>query len=283
MKTAIESIIRAAQAANPEREWDYQDAKTGLLMCGKCHTPKRIRITILDEERVVPVMCLCTKREYELQEQEEKAKKRQQRIAERRRRCFGAGGRKASFVFEKDDGKDKKTMQIARGYVDWFDKNKDTGKGILFLGPTGTGKTFAACCIANALLDKGYSVKVTTFADVSAALQGTWQKDEVYEAIEKYDLLVLDDLGAERDSSYMDEIVYTVVDKRCTAKKPMIVTSNISAEEFLRANNLAKSRVYSRLSEMCVPVSVEGTDRRREQLMMDAARDITEFLKAGAM
>lgn len=229
----------------------------------------------------MPVVCACATEAYNAQEEARKQEERRKRIERRRESCFGRGSRKASFTFDADDGTDPQTMKIAKGYVERFETMKERGKGLLFLGNTGTGKTFTSCAIANALLDKGYSVRVTTFAEVAAKLQGNWDKQEVYDELCDYALLVLDDLGAERDTSYMSEIVFTVVDARSAAKKPMIVTTNIDAGEFANGGEMAKNRVFSRLYEMCLPVTVNGRDRRRERMMQETAADMAMLLQAG--
>ena len=280
MKIDLEPIIAAAKTANPQLPEDYRDEGTGLLFCGKCHTPKEKNVKLYGDERIVPVMCRCASEKYEAEEAARREAERQRRIERRRENCFGCGSRKASFTFDTDDGGDPQTMKLAKGYVEKFEDMKARGKGLLFLGGTGTGKTFTACCIANALLDKGYSVRVATFAEIAAKLQGNWDKEEVYKELARYDLLVLDDLGAERETSYMDEVVFTVVDTRSAARKPMLVTTNLSVEDFT-GGPLAKSRIYSRLYEMCLPVAVNGRDRRRERMMAETAADMAMLLNAG--
>lgn len=281
MKVDLGPIIEAAKTANPQMPEDYRDEETGLLMCGRCGTPKEMYLTLYGEKRIVRVLCKCSSEKYNAEQAAQREAERQRRIERRRENCFGYGSRKAAFTFDTDDGGDVQTMKLAKGYVERFEDFKARGKGLLFLGGTGTGKTFTACCIANALLDKGYSVRVATFAEIAAKLQGNWDKEEIYKELAMYDLLVLDDLGAERDTSYMDEIVFTVIDTRCAAKKPMIVTSNIDGTAFINGGELAKNRVFSRLYEMCVPVTVNGRDRRRERMMQETAADMAMLLNAG--
>lgn len=281
VKDILDGVVKAAELANPQLPEDYVDEKTGLLMCGKCHTAKQTKVTLFGEERIVPSSCRCAMAEYEARRAAELEQERLIQIQSRRNRCFGHAGRKAEYTFEADDGADPQTMRIARGYVAEFPSLRRRGKGLLLLGPTGTGKTFAACCIANALVERGYSVQVTTFAEVAMRLQSNWDKEDVYEDICSCDLLVLDDLGAERETSYMSEIVYTVIDARCNAKLPTIVTTNIDADEFVSGGVVTKNRVFSRLYEMCVPVSVTGADRRRAQMIRDTAADMSALLSAG--
>jgi len=154
---------------------------------------------------------------------------------------------------------------------------QEQGKGLFFLGTPGTGKTFLACCIANALLEQGRSVRVTTFAEVSNRLQSTFDKQAVFDDLNYTDLLVLDDLEAQRDTSYMNEVVFTVIDSRCAVKKPIIVTSNITMKDFAEPSTIERRRVFSRLQEMCLPLAVTGSDRRKDAMKAEY-KNVLAFL-----
>lgn len=278
----MNNIIAAAAKANPRAAGDYIDPDTGMLICGKCHTPKTKRHMLGDREIIVNMMCKCAAERHKAECEAQRKSDILRQRSRARQDCFGYSNRKASYTFDGDDGTDKHTMAIARGYVKEFPVMSKRGKGLLFLGEPGTGKTFAACCIANALIDEGYSVKVKTFAEIASMLQGTWDKQDIYDELCKYDLLIVDDLGAERDTSYMDEIIYNVIDTRNAVHKPVIVTSNITAKEFSEGSqDVAKNRVYSRLYEMCLPVQVKGEDRRRKQMDSETVSDMVMLLQAG--
>ncbi len=281
MKLDIDPLIERARAAMPPCEGDFRDPETGFLMCGKCGTPKEMRIKLCEEERVVPVLCRCAKESRDAEERERRERERRKVIARRREECFGgSGGKRAGFTFAADDGADPETMTCARGYAEEFASLRERGKGILFLGGTGTGKTFAACAIANALLEQGYTVRVITFAEIAAKLQSSWESQGIYRDLQRYDLLVLDDLGAERNTSYMDEIVYNVIDSRCSAGKPLIVTTNLRVDDFTDGQS-PRARIYSRLYESCIPVVVRGRDRRRAAMTRDGQSDLDLIRRAG--
>lgn len=94
------------------------------------------------------------------------------------------------------------------------------------------GKTYAACEVANALIDKGYPVLVTNFARITNTIQGMYEgKQDYIDSLNEFQLLVIDDLGAERESAYMQEMVYNIIDSRYRAGLPMIYTTNISIEQ----------------------------------------------------
>ena len=205
--------------------------------------------------------------------EEEALKKREQiaRIEELRRSGFPDSEMK-SFTFCKDDGANPKLSTVCKRYVDNFEEMKAKHKGLLLFGDVGTGKTFLGACIANALIDKGYGCMVTSFSRISNTLSGTFEgKQDYIDKLNKFDLLVIDDLASERDTEYMNEIVMTIIDSRYRIGKPLIITTNLTSEELKNPADIKKQRVYSRLLELCIPVEVKGADRRKKKLMSDFA------------
>lgn len=278
IESALNQVVQQAQAAQSVAPDDYKDPKTGILMCGKCHTPKQYHFhNAAFDLGLVPVMCDCQRAAHDAEQQKRRESEREMLTARRKAACFGANDRKAAYTFDTDDRANTAATNAAQGYVRHFTEMREKGRGLFFIGPCGTGKTFLACCIANALLDKGYTVKVSTFADIANRLQGTFDKESIYDDLNAVDLLILDDLNAERDTSFMQEIVFTVIDNRCAAQKPLIVTSNITPSEFANPDTIERRRVFSRLQEVCIPVEVNGKDRRREA-MMKSCRDDLAFL-----
>ncbi len=69
---------------------------------------------------------------------------------------------------------------------------------------------------------------------------------------------MLDDLGAERNTSFGKERVFEVVDKRLLSGKPMIVTTNIPLSVMKQAANLDDRRIFDRILEVCVPIMFDG-------------------------
>lgn len=88
-------------------------------------------------------------------------------------------------------------------YVNGWDKAYASNTGLLLFGDVGTGKSFFAGCIANALLDKEISVMMTNFPTLLSRLTGMPPEERVgyIDSIGRYDLLILDDLGVERNTS----------------------------------------------------------------------------------
>ena len=111
----------------------------------------------------------------------------------------------------------------ARGYAQNWDEFKKAGIGLLLFGNVGTGKSYAAGCIANVLIDRLESVLFVGMSDVVNHMQGNFgtDRDHYMKSLMRPDLLILDDLGAERNTSFGKERVFDVVDKRLLTGKPI--------------------------------------------------------------
>lgn len=279
MNELLETIARKALENQQTQDGDYTDPETGLLMCGTCKTPRQHRLNGAGYNGIVPVMCKCRLEKLEAEKKEAERLKAEERLKLRKEACFGGSKHKADCVFADDDRRDANASDIATGYARHFAEMRERGKGLVLLGACGTGKTFLACCIANALLEQGYTAKVTTFAEIANALQAGFDKQSVYDELNRVDLLVLDDFDSERDTSYMNEVVFTVIDQRTAAQKPVIVTTNLEMKDFKTAATIERNRVLSRLKETCIPFAVKGTDRREDKLKASYQADIA-LLKA---
>lgn len=268
----IEAMTREASRDSHYEEGDYLN-EDGLLMCGKCHTPKQCHfIATWDGKEKKPyTLCDCARERRDAEEQARQAQN--MRIEVNRLRKLGFPDTEmATWTFANDDGTDPKTTSIAHKYVDNFPEIKKHGKGLLLYGPVGTGKTYTAACIANELISQGRPCLVTNFARITNTLQGMFDGKQRYlDDFNRLDLLVIDDLAAERDTSYMQEMIFNIIDSRYRSGKPLIVTSNLSKADLMAPGSIERQRIYSRLFEMCVPVEVKGGDRRKKKFHEDSA------------
>ena len=153
-----------------------------------------------------------------------------------------------------------------------------TGQGLLLWGDVGTGKTFIAGCIANALLDRGIPVLMTNFSRVLMRLTSNIAEDKnaFLDGLDAFRLLVIDDLGIERNTDFALEQVFSVIDRRCQSNKPMIITTNLNLDELKNPQDLPHARIYDRVLSHCIPIRVNGSNIRKLQAkeMLNSARSL---------
>ncbi len=168
------------------------------------------------------------------------------------------------WTFENDNGRNpliSKAKTYAEKWSDMLSKNI----GLLLWGEVGTGKTYFAACIANALVENYVSVKMTNFSTILNDLFYENDKNQYIDRLNNHSLLIIDDLGIERDTEYALEQVYNIIDARYKSNKPLIVTTNLTITEIKNPVDTAHKRIYDRVLEMCVPVKFDGENFRQQK------------------
>ena len=258
ISTEMEGLIHPLSL----REDEYRN-KDGLVCCSNCHTPRQKRIEVAGKRMEPRCMCACQTADYEKREQERKHLEFLDMVE--RNRSVGLpdpGLRK--HTFENDLGYNPKQIAIAKQYVQHWEEFLESSTGLLLWGNVGTGKSYIAGCIANALLDKGVPVIMTNFARLLNKLTNMYSGDRnaYIDSFKKYPLMIIDDLGVERDSEFAREQVFSVIDSRYRSQLPMIVTTNLSLEELKDKTDLSRARIYDRVLERCLPIRVNEQNIR---------------------
>ena len=142
-------------------------------------------------------------------------------------------------------------------------------------GDVGTGKTFYALCIANALINREYRVLHTSLADVVKMAQDFDNAEAHFNRLMYKQCIVIDDLGTERTTSFAEEQIYKFIDGCNTHNVALIVTTNYTPKELEAAaadtSDLTHARIYSRLLEKCFPVRVNDIKRREANAVKNKA------------
>ena len=155
----------------------------------------------------------------------------------------------------------ERTYQTCRKYALSF--NERSGN-LLFSGDTGLGKTFLSACIARTVADRGYSVVYESAGHLFAKLERAKfnADEEAREEIKKYndcDLLIVDDLGTEMPGQFTTAALYSLVNDRMLAGKPMIISTNLNVEDMSRRYS---PQIASRLRGSFTRVAFLGEDIR---------------------
>ena len=153
-----------------------------------------------------------------------------------------------------------------RGYADEFDT---TSESLMLLGNAGLGKTHAALAIAGEVLEKGFDVIYVSSPDFFSKLEAlhfgsdpAGEEEMLLRTAAGADLLILDDLGSEFNSSFLISTLYSLLNNRLGAKLPTIVTTNITDGALLE--KLYTEKISSRLSSF-VPFLFMGDDIRAQK------------------
>ena len=263
----LDQII-ARMAEIKENPGDYINPDDGLLYCGKCHTPRTVFLSLpdltgTDEPRLFPIVCQCQEQAAEEEKQKAAASEFFTAMNSRWDRCGFHDSGLLRYKFSADDGGQRQIADTLRRYASKWDDMSKNNVGILLYGPVGTGKSFLASCLCNAILEKQASVCATSFSRVLNVLQSSPDRQAVLDRLENFRLVFLDDFGSERSSEYAMEQVFSVIDSRYRIKKTVIITTNLSLKEMENPQNLSYSRIFDRVLEMCpVRLCVSGTSRR---------------------
>lgn len=263
---------------DPETEY----MKGGHAYCKTCHERKDGEVkSLMDMKFIFKNNCKCDRERFEKQKQREK----EQEIERLKRSCFISMSQWA-YTFDNYKGEKDKSYTIAKNYVKEYEQMKKENIGLLFCGTVGSGKTYLACCIANALIEEYMiRVKIRNFAQIINDLQKSGfdlDKNEYIESLTNVSVLILDDLGIERDTSYAKEQVYNIVNSRYLKQKPTIFTTNLPYEKIQNSDDgVEYERIYSRIIEMCIPIKVMGEDFRKRLQKEKLKQNKERLLKGG--
>ena len=261
-------FIEKPTAITPNRELqpdEYFNETDHLIYCSKCNTPRQCRHELQGKVLIPSIRCKCQQEIYEQEEAQRKLHEKQMEI--KHLKTSGLQDKALyDYTFSKDNGINPE-IKLAHNYVSNWEEMKSNASGLLIWGDVGTGKSFFAGCIANALLEKGIPVLMTNFSRILNTLTGMHFEDrnQFINSLNRYSLLIIDDLGIERNSDFALEQVFNVIDSRYRSGKPLIVTTNLSLDELNNPPDTAHKRIYDRVTEMCTPVCCSGVNFRREK------------------
>lgn len=255
------------------RENEYLDEESNLIYCSLCRTPRQTRFVLSGKMYEPRCLCECQTIAQEQRKQLQKHREFLDMVA--KNRSVGLTDPVLQkHTFENDLGYNPKQMSMAKRFVQQWDEFRSNAMGLLLWGDVGTGKTFIAGCIANALLDKGIPVMMTNFTRLLNKLTDMYSRDRnaYINSFNSFPLLIIDDLGVERNSEFAREQVFNIIDSRYRSQLPVIVTTNLTLEELKNPADLARARIYDRVLERCAAIRVNDQNIRKSNTAANMAK-----------
>lgn len=183
----------------------------------------------------------------------------------------------------------EQALHACREYVRRGPHNISRGKGLLFKGPVGTGKSHLSIATLRAVIEAhldqfgrppsrsqlygqpeyaGYSCSMIPVFDLLERVRQTYrsrerQKEYVVDLIRRCrhdDVVIMDDIGAEKPSDWVEEQLYGLIDLRYRMQRTTFFTTNCS---MLQLESQIGTRSVSRICEMCEGIMVGGDDWRK--------------------
>ncbi|MZQ74914.1 MAG: ATP-binding protein [Peptoclostridium sp.] len=179
-------------------------------------------------------------------------------------------------IYESGSNKtlSSQAKKIAVNYVKAFEQMQEKSTGLYFYSNTkGSGKSRLAVGIGNALIDTyGTRVKFTTTTKLLDEIKHTYggydiegmNTSQYLEAIKTVQVLILDDIGTERITGWVNETFYEIINQRMLSKLVTIYTSNCEIDELKHDD-----RIKSRIKGMVFPVKCPEEDIRTKLRQSD--------------
>ena len=254
---------------------DYE--QDGVVHCGYCHTPKQVLHMWRGQLRAFPIPCRC-KRECLDRIAEERAQREKWEKTEINRYHALPYPYMHQWTFAHDDGGSPQATRYFKQYVEHFAELRKEGNGLFLFGAKGTGKTYAAVQIVNALCDNGYRCLVTSFMEIVKNLLSLNRENrqQYLDDICSHDLLVFDDFGGETGSNFFDINLEEIV-KTCYRKHiPMIVITPMAQDTLEQGLNATRQQAVDRMKERCYCLTLRNTKRYKQ--LTDKRRETMEKL-----
>jgi len=260
-----------------DKDSSYIDKETGLKYCSNCKTPLEEEIDLFGARKKVSILCRCKEQRQKEVEKERQKIKKLLLIDTLKRECF-SDPILLDWNFKNMD-KGSEHEKLAKNYVEKFDEIYNNNIGLILTGNVGCGKTYLASAIANALLEKDVSVKMTNFSVILNDMTNfEIDKSKYINNLNRKELLIIDDFGMERDTAFAAEHIFNIIDSRYRSGKPLIITTNLNISALTNPETIKDKRIYSRILEICSPIIFTGENRRIEK-MKEKSKLAYEILK----
>lgn len=240
----------------------FEDVATylGDVLVGKPHCP--VCAQIAEDKKQAEIAAECARVDAERERRKIEAILDKSAIPQRyRARTFEA------FITDGHAGKEN-ALRFAKAFADNFDENRKLGRGLIFAGFVGTGKTHLACAILQAVADKAAGV-YTTAHDMGQKVADSWgvkeagkTTAEVKKVFTSCPVLVIDEVGKPDRKQVTNEVLSEVIFARYDALLPTIFITNLEAKDL---KTVFEEPELDRLRETCKCIELKWESHRSQK------------------
>jgi DNA replication protein DnaC len=247
-------------------------------LCGECNTPIERDVDFMGVVKRMPAGCECHAEKARVEKEREERVELQRRL-DRYKRYSLMDERFSESTFDKWVMRDdNRTLYVlGKSYCENWNEMYTKNHGMLIHGKAGNGKTYLSFAIANELYRLGITVLAISVSRILKILQDNYNNKnkigemDVLNTLNDARLLILDDLGVEHKTNWSYEKLYSIIDTRYRARKPLIITTNLTLDGLRDNLSIIDSksgthdnsdRIYNRIIEMCAFIETTGESWR---------------------
>ena len=227
----------------------------GLYVCGTCKKPKQLLVDGL--KAYTP--CDCDAENFEKHKKNLHVEDANKMIEKNRLYAFPYPNMRNINFEESND----QSLQVSAfiDYAESFGDKIKSGLGLLITGASGTGKTYYSVCIANKIIDNGFTVK---FLDIDSIARYELDMGELHEVLDSFDLVVIDNFGFSEYDRTRSELCESIISHRYQARKSMIVNSNVDIYEMIKNTDeeTVEFITFEKIFELCTPIILRTKKRK---------------------
>lgn len=244
----------------------------------------KLELEVLGIKKVVQPHCHCEVVNFE-KGVNESVELKQRREIERKFSISSLGERFAESrfgAFNLREGAENAAKQ-AHSYAKSFGEYGENS--LLIWGESGNGKSHLAAAVCHYLREREYIPVFMNVPELLERIRSTFRKSsketemEIMDAVRNCDLLVLDDIGSEKVSDWVLDVLFRIIDGRYRKKKPTLFTTNFSPTELLYRfmptkptyeDEIAAKRIHDRIVEVSIFVENKAKSYRMEKALQRA-------------
>lgn len=243
---------------------EYINPCDGLVWCRKCNSPRQIKVSGGIYSLSPMVRCSCQQKEWDKEKKRRKEEDRKRYISYLREKGLGWEALR-EYRFEKDLSGNSHVIKAMRQVPEKFEELP--ASGFLLWGPHGTGKTFAAACAVNALIDQGIPAAMRSLSDMANEMAALDQADRSGYLKDFFGkrLVCIDDMAFGGDGPVAEAMKRMIMKHWAKCTRPSVITTAYTLSEMHEPKNEFEKEIFGDLLSLSVPIASSGRDMRKIQ------------------